>query len=315
MQALTRYSIIRYVPSNIAGEFINVGAVVCSNHGSKIFDYSDSPRVRAFSASRVSRIRDEMMELHHAFVTHGQPTLFDENSLDPLLLDRIQHRFCGILQLSDPMPTSLPPDQVKPLIEQSFLSEQLHTRSGRVSVTQTVRQGVQSIEDTIHSEWIDVGIEVRRNVGILGGTEMHEVDVAVGLDDQQLSVIAFNCDIKSSRDLHLQLSAAFYSIMDMGRGSSAPLGAALLIRGNCSRHKGVRERLRSFESSSPVAIVDCENVGSWARETLRPLVAQKIRRDIDDIGRSQASFDFYCPYRGYQVSCYQEDIDEKHLLA
>lgn len=258
------YSIVRFLPSALAEEFVNVG--VLSYSGSKVVArfLQDWQRVEKFADSKdVSRAQDFRSWLTTAmvgFVPSGP--VFDES-----LVRRLAEEWTGSIQLTPPRASLLSPEELLADIAKVFLVEPAAAAPRRNERHLLLERATLSLAGALADRFAESDhIQVRRNLVLWRGLRERRFDLVVTNGAPRYAAQVLNFSNVAEKPRLDKVDAMAFAIEDVRkRFKDLPIGMLVAPPKDPSTAEDfVLQAKATFLEIGDVEVVVADAVEQWA---------------------------------------------------
>jgi len=226
----TRYTVVQYIPDEIADERINAGVILWDEAGVRAIPIQDNRRVRAFGISDSSCLRSIIFELEQALRSNIQTFGVDGASER---LRTLAGKWDRSIHITAPRGSIKPLDALAGELAETFLHvlpneqpsvDEKGGRSHRAAAAIARRNIVQAVQSVDPKK---VKKLVRKNEEVRGDLDQHTFDVVLRNGKLLGAVQALSFEVDETTRLGREIDATAWMLADMSK-QSVPLGVFVL---------------------------------------------------------------------------------------
>jgi hypothetical protein len=271
------YSVVRFVPSALAEEFVNIGVLVIGDGHVRGKFLEDWGRVERFAQGRdVRHARDFQEWVLGSMVPEG---LSDRRmkAISEEDVHRISKEWIGSIQVTPPRASILSPEVLLEDIAPTFLgdTDAVELAEEAEVVTRFVHHKRKVVRATVNTLKEAIGrrgkhgLMVKTQYPISANVRTRVFDIVIGNGVPKHAVQCFNFYVADPRKILEQVDATAFAVEDVRRKS--PLGVSVIA--SAPTDDTAMLQAKNTFSAVGVPVVLADDIAGWSESLVGELVA------------------------------------------
>jgi hypothetical protein len=266
------YSVVQFVPDPIRDERLNFGVVVFDEDVVRCHFLRDWARLRTFSKSDVSFLRDFAESMQAS--CRQQPSLLAEQqpTWTPEAIREAAGRWVNSIQMTQPRASTLDADALLPRMSERYLPPVTHRRRpfrDRRAAIGLARSNLADALDAVSAH--DKGIAITQHVEINGALGHHKFDLGLKNGHLLQGIQGISFEGHARKELSREVDATAWTIDDVHK-SNPDLDITIVALPPRTTSKSFDTARRIFEGLGARVVEEAE-IESWAQESARAAVS------------------------------------------
>lgn len=261
----TYYTVVRYLPSALAEEFVNVGVVVFGDGAIRSRFLSSLKPIRSFAGQKLPGV-DALRELLE------RDTLREEG------LRQIMREWCGSVQFSEPRASLMPAEALLERLAKTFLYRDEPEQERRFVDKRKVKREAFSTVRNALMERIPLKAEklLKMDETVRGELRERTFDLVVKNGAPIYAAQAFSFWVDDAERVLREVEIATFEFEDV-RKKQKDLPVAAIILAPVVETEPYDAALRTLRSRG-VKIVQSEEAAAWAKSDVTPAVESYLAK-------------------------------------